>query len=120
MAERFVRTIKESCLERMCREQLHGPGWRVLLGFAGNPNPGSRWPCRPPAAGSRPGARTARASLLVALIFPDDQPAMPSQQRGRRHDGRQIMKHAPAQFLGSDRQASALVVAKAQSLTSEL
>jgi hypothetical protein len=30
------------------------------------------------------------------------------------------MKHTPAQFVSPDRQASALVVAKAQSLTSEL
>src|SRR5262249_14821863 len=29
---------------RWCREQLHGPGWRVLLGFVGNPNPDSPWP----------------------------------------------------------------------------
>jgi hypothetical protein len=30
------------------------------------------------------------------------------------------MKHTPAQFLGSDRQASALIIAKAQPLASEL
>src|SRR6516164_1319896 len=66
------------------------------------------------------GARTAWASLIAAIIFPGDQPAMPSQERCWRHDGRQIMKHAPAQFLGPDCQASALVIVKTEPLASEL
>ena len=37
-----------------------------------------------------------------------------------RHDGRQIMKHAPAQFLGPDCQASALIVIEMQPLASQL
>jgi hypothetical protein len=45
---------------------------------------------------------------------------MPSQQGRRRHDGRQIMKHAPAQFLGPDRQASALIIVKTEPLASML
>ena len=45
---------------------------------------------------------------------------MPSQERCRRHNRGQVIKHTPAQFLGPDGQASALVVAKPQSLTSEL
>jgi len=66
------------------------------------------------------GAWSAEASPLAALIFPGDQPAVPGQQRGRCHDGAQLMKHPPAQFLGPDGQGAALVVAKAQSLTSQL
>ena len=38
----------------------------------------------------------------------------------RRHDGGQFLQHTPAQFVGSDRQAQALVVAQAQPLASEL
>ena len=45
---------------------------------------------------------------------------MPSQQRCRCHDGGQFLQQTPAQFLGSDRQAQALVVAQAQPLASEL
>ena len=66
------------------------------------------------------GARTAGASLLAAIILLGDQPAVPSQQRCRRHDGSQFLKHTPAQFLGSDRQASALIIVKAHPLASEL
>src|SRR5215831_6432812 len=61
-----------------------------------------------------PGARTAWASLLAAVIFSGDHPAMPSQQRCRRHDGGQFLQPTPAQCLGPDRQAQALVVAKTQ------
>jgi len=67
-----------------------------------------------------PGVRTAWAALLAAIIFPGDQLAVSSQQRGRSHNRGQVIKHTPAQFLGPDCQASALVVAKPQSLTSEL
>src|SRR5215472_10135950 len=66
------------------------------------------------------GARTAWATLLAAIIFPAHQPAMPDQERCRRHNRGQAIKHTPAQFLGPDGQAAALVVAKPQSLTSEL
>src|SRR6516162_4160171 len=45
---------------------------------------------------------------------------MPSQERCRRHDSRQLMKHTPAQFLGPDRQASALIVIEMQPLASQL
>ena len=51
------------------------------------------------------GAWTAWASLIAAIIFPGDQPAMPSQERCWRHDGRQLMKPTPAQLLGPHRQA---------------
>src|SRR5215831_3708986 len=64
--------------------------------------------------------RTTWPTLPAAIIFPGDQPAMPSQERCRRHNRGQVIKHTPAQFLGPDGQASALVVAKPQSLTSEL
>ena len=47
-------------------------------------------------------ARTSRATLLAAIIFPGDELAVPSQERLRRDEGRQFMKHAPAQFLGFD------------------
>src|SRR6516225_8158985 len=66
------------------------------------------------------GARTAWATLLAAIIFPGDQPAMPGQERCGCHNRGQIIKHTPAQFLGPDGQASPLVVAKPHSLTSEL
>jgi hypothetical protein len=56
----------------------------------------------------------------VSFSLPGDQPAMPSQQRCRRHDGGQFLQPTPAQFLGSDRQAQALVVAKTQPLAPEL
>src|SRR5215471_7889422 len=72
---------------------------------------------QPPALVSS--APTAWVSLLAAIIRPGDQPSMPSQERCR-HDGGQFMKHTPAQFLGSDRQASALIVVKTQPLASEL
>ncbi len=45
---------------------------------------------------------TARATLLAAIILSGDQSAMPSQERLRRDDGSQFMKHTPAQFLDSD------------------
>src|SRR5215470_2569885 len=64
--------------------------------------------------------RTTWPTLLAAIIFPGDQPAMPSQERCRRHDGRQIMKHAPAQFLSPHRQASVLIVIEMQPLASQL
>src|SRR5215472_5097177 len=66
------------------------------------------------------GVRTTWALLLAALIFPGDQPAMPAQQFCWRHDGGQSIKHAPAQFLGPDCQASALVIVKTEPLASEL
>ena len=66
-----------------------------------------------------PGGRTAWASLLAALIFSGDQPAVPGQQRCRRHDGGHFLKHAPASFLGLDRQLSALIVVKAPPLVSQ-
>ena len=44
-------------------------------------------------------AWTSRATPSAAIIFPGDQLAVPSQERLRRDDGRQFMKHAPAQFL---------------------
>src|SRR5262249_52369063 len=56
----------------------------------------------------------------AAIIFPGDQPAMPSQERCRRHDGRQIMKQTPAQFLSPHRQASVLIVIEMQPLASQL
>src|SRR6516164_8649431 len=64
--------------------------------------------------------RTTWPTLPAAIIFPGDQPAMPSQERCRRHDGRQLMKHTPAQFLSPDRQGSALIVIEMQPLASEL
>jgi hypothetical protein len=45
---------------------------------------------------------------------------MPSQQRCRRHDATQFLKHPPAQFLGPDPQASALIVVETQLFASEL
>src|SRR6516165_3983875 len=65
------------------------------------------------------GAWSAEASPLAALIFPGDQPAVPGQQRCRCHNRGQIMEHPPAQFLGPDGQAAALVVVKAQPLASQ-
>src|SRR5215831_8571550 len=47
--------------------------------------------------------RPAWAPLLAALILLGDQPAMPGQKRCRRHQGSHFMKHAPTQFLASDR-----------------
>src|SRR6516165_7153849 len=44
---------------------------------------------------------------------------MPGQQRCRRHDGGHFLKHAPASFLGLDRQLSALIVVKAPPLVSQ-
>src|SRR5437016_311943 len=44
----------------------------------------------------------SRAPPSAAIIFPGDQPTMPSQERLRRDDGGQFMKHAPTQFLGLD------------------
>ena len=40
--------------------------------------------------------------------------------RCRRRDGGQVLKHPPAQFLGSDRQASALIVVETEPLACEL
>ena len=45
---------------------------------------------------------------------------MPSQEGGRRNEGGQFLKRAPAQLLGPDGQAPTLVVIKTQPLTSEL
>lgn len=36
------------------------------------------------------------------------------------HDGSQFLKHPPAQFLGSDSQASALIIVETQPLACEL
>ena len=43
-----------------------------------------------------------RATRLAAIIFPGDALEVPSQERLRRDDGGQFMKHAPTQFLGLD------------------
>ena len=45
---------------------------------------------------------------------------MPSQERFRRDEGLQFMKHVPAQFLGLDRQAPTLIVVQTQPHASEL
>src|SRR6516225_8720277 len=39
---------------RWCRAPPHAPDGPELPGFSGNPHPGSRWPCGPPAVGSPP------------------------------------------------------------------
>ena len=65
-------------------------------------------------------AWTARAALLANIVLPGDQPAMPGQERCRRHHRGQIIKHTSAQFLGPDGRASPLVVVKTQPLGSEL
>src|SRR5215469_16806162 len=66
------------------------------------------------------GVRTTWPSLLAAIIFPGDQSPMPAQQCCWRHDRGQFIKHAPAQFLGPDCQASALVIVKTEPLASKL
>jgi len=64
--------------------------------------------------------RTAWATSLAAIVLLGDQPAMPGQERCGVHNRGQFMKHAPAQFLGSDRQTPSLVVIEPQSLASQL
>ncbi|MGA2078298.1 MAG: hypothetical protein ABSH52_32825 [Terriglobia bacterium] len=66
------------------------------------------------------GARTARATLLAAIVFAGDELAVPGQERLRRDQGGQLVKHPAAQFLGVDRQATALVVVQAQPSIAEL
>ena len=61
-----------------------------------------------------------RAACYHTIVLPGDQPAVPGQQRCRCHNRGQIIKHTPAQFLGPDRQASALIVIEMQPLGSEL
>src|SRR5215472_5666343 len=92
----------------------------MLPGFSGSPNLGSPWPCGRQPLDLLSGVRTTWASLLAAIIFPGDQPAMPAQQCCWRHDRGQFIKHAPAQFLGPDCQAPALVIVKTEPLASEL
>src|SRR5215469_12990253 len=43
--------------------------------------------------------RTAWAPSLAAIILLGDQPPMPGQERGRRHQSAHFMKHAPTRFL---------------------
>jgi hypothetical protein len=45
---------------------------------------------------------------------------MPGQERLRRDQGGRFVKHPAAQFLGLDRQATALVVVQAQPSSAEL
>src|SRR5215467_10087051 len=92
----------------------------MLPGFSGKPNLGSPWPCGRQAVGSHLGCANDLGLAACCHHISWRSAADASPAALLRHDRGQFIKHAPAQFLGPDCQAPALVIAKTEPLASEL
>jgi hypothetical protein len=91
----------------------------VPLGFVGNPNPGSSVAMRTrPGCAEGPSLAALVRSYFRAISLRCQASSVAGVTMGVNSG--KFLQHMPAQFLGSDRQAPTLVVAKPQSRTSEL
>jgi hypothetical protein len=115
-----LRACATSECWRLCRAPLHGLGWPTPLDSPVAPIPVLSVHADHQLLDLVWGAPTAWATLLAAIIFPSDQPASQAKSvAGVTIVVRSLSIRQPS-FLARTAKLRRLVVAKPQSLTSEL